>query len=191
MPERDGFEATRRIRADESELGEHTPVVALTADGRPEDRRACIAAGMDDHLAKPFRMDDLERVLERWVRPPAVTEPVPSGAPAEAVGIGVLLDEIGEEAALRLFASWKAETPRRLEAMRDGLDRHDAGAVADAAHVLKSTCGLFGAVRAAETAARAEDVARRGDVVELPDLYDRLEVEISQAILALDAQLTA
>ena len=144
---------------------------------------------MDDHLAKPFRMDDLDRVVMLWVRPPAAAETPPAPA-GDAFGIDVLLDEIGEEAALRLFASWKAETPRRLEAMRDGVDRHDAVAVADAAHALKSTCGLFGADRAAAAAAHAEDVARHGDVVDLPDLYLRLEDEISRAIVALDAQLT-
>jgi CheY-like chemotaxis protein len=66
MPELDGFDACRRIR----ELPGPTstvPVVALTANVLDEDRAACSAAGMNDFLAKPARIDELERVLRRWV----------------------------------------------------------------------------------------------------------------------------
>jgi HPt (histidine-containing phosphotransfer) domain-containing protein len=92
---------------------------------------------------------------------------------------------------VRLFGTWKTETPRRLEAMRVGLNRRDAGAVADAADVLKSTCGLSGARGAARTAAVAEDAARNGNPSELPALYQRLEDQIAQAIADLELQLTA
>ena len=64
MPEVDGFEATRRIRAGEGDG--HLPIVALTASVSPEDRRRCIEAGMDDYLAKPFDRDDLQQVLDKW-----------------------------------------------------------------------------------------------------------------------------
>jgi CheY-like chemotaxis protein len=66
MPEMDGFEATRAIRAGEEGSGRHQPVVAMTANASAEDREQCLAAGMDDHLAKPVRLEDLEAQLRRW-----------------------------------------------------------------------------------------------------------------------------
>jgi CheY-like chemotaxis protein len=74
MPEMDGFEATRRIIAHERLRGlPHTPIVALTGNAIRGDREACIAAGMDDYLAKPFEFDDLVAILDRWL-PEAVAE---------------------------------------------------------------------------------------------------------------------
>ena len=65
MPGIDGMEATRRIRRDGHG---HTPIVALTANARAEDRRACEAAGMDAFLAKPIREAELRACLETWLR---------------------------------------------------------------------------------------------------------------------------
>ena len=72
MPEMDGFEATRLIRAAESrhasapDSGSHLPIIAMTANAMEGDREACLAAGMDDYLAKPLRIETLRRMIERW-----------------------------------------------------------------------------------------------------------------------------
>ncbi|MFO0595306.1 MAG: CHASE domain-containing protein [Myxococcaceae bacterium] len=66
MPDVDGFDATRAIRAWEaSHERARTPVIALTANASAEDRSNCLAAGMDDHLSKPLRAANLEALLER------------------------------------------------------------------------------------------------------------------------------
>lgn len=74
MPEMDGFEAVQRIRAWEERQtvepdspGRRTPVVAVTANAMSGDREHCLAAGMDGYLAKPFRRDELYRILRRWL----------------------------------------------------------------------------------------------------------------------------
>jgi CheY-like chemotaxis protein len=66
----DGLEATRRLREREATAGRaRIPVLAMTANAMQEDREACLAAGMDDFLAKPIRPDELFARLERLARP--------------------------------------------------------------------------------------------------------------------------
>jgi CheY-like chemotaxis protein len=64
MPVMDGYETTRRIRQ-KAEFAE-LPIIALTANALSDERERCRAAGMDDYLAKPFRMDELEALLDQW-----------------------------------------------------------------------------------------------------------------------------
>jgi CheY-like chemotaxis protein/anti-sigma regulatory factor (Ser/Thr protein kinase) len=74
MPNLDGYEATRRWRARESERGAgRLPIIALTANAVAGDRETCLAAGMDDYLAKPFTLTDLSAVLRRHMALPVAT----------------------------------------------------------------------------------------------------------------------
>jgi two-component system, sensor histidine kinase and response regulator len=68
MPEVDGFEATRRVRA---MLGRRIPIVAMTANALFGDRENCLEAGMDDYLSKPVKSGELEVMLQRWLEPVA------------------------------------------------------------------------------------------------------------------------
>jgi CheY-like chemotaxis protein len=66
MPEMDGFEATRKIRALEKERSARTTtIIAMTANAMRGDRESCLQAGMDDYLAKPVDLTLLQAVLER------------------------------------------------------------------------------------------------------------------------------
>jgi signal transduction histidine kinase/ActR/RegA family two-component response regulator len=67
MPVMDGFEASTEFRRREQSTGGHVPIIAMTANALPEDREACFAAGMDDHVAKPVTLGELRRVLDRWL----------------------------------------------------------------------------------------------------------------------------
>ncbi|MEA2687668.1 MAG: hypothetical protein QOD51_275 [Candidatus Eremiobacteraeota bacterium] len=66
MPDVDGFEATREIRRAETTRGGHVPIVAMTANALDGDREACLAAGMDDYLAKPVQLAALRALVERF-----------------------------------------------------------------------------------------------------------------------------
>jgi CheY-like chemotaxis protein len=68
MPQMDGFEATREIRGQQGP-GRRVPIVAFTASALDSDRQQCLAAGMDDFVAKPVRAEDLKAALDRWTGP--------------------------------------------------------------------------------------------------------------------------
>ena len=68
MPRMNGRDAAAEIRAVERDEGRpRTPIIGITASGLPEERHACLDAGMDALLLKPFRLDDLSRMLHRWL----------------------------------------------------------------------------------------------------------------------------
>jgi CheY-like chemotaxis protein len=67
MPVLDGYDATTAIRRAELRTRTHTIVVAMTANAQDADREACLAAGMDDYVAKPVALADLRRILSRWL----------------------------------------------------------------------------------------------------------------------------
>jgi CheY-like chemotaxis protein len=77
----DGFEATRKLRQSETN-GRRVPIVALTANAMAEDRDRCLAAGMDDYLAKPLRPGILRDTLSRWLAG-TTAEPDPQASATE------------------------------------------------------------------------------------------------------------
>jgi CheY-like chemotaxis protein len=76
MPELDGMEVCKRIRAVEKDTGAHLPIVALTAHAMNSDRETCLHAGMDGYLSKPIQMEELAAAL-RTVSPNRAATPRP------------------------------------------------------------------------------------------------------------------
>lgn len=69
MPVMDGYQSTRQIRRSEANSDRHTPICALTANALDDAKYQCQAAGMDDFVSKPFKTNELIRVLSKWLPP--------------------------------------------------------------------------------------------------------------------------
>ncbi len=168
MPEMDGYAAAGEIRRRETP-DRRVPIVAATAHALPGEREKCLAAGMDDYLAKPIRIVELERTLRRWVGPPTV--PLPAGPPpspaleeasaeaariaARLVGVAGERDRAREVAGLFLKGAMES-----LRALREAAE--EPSAFARAAHKLKGSAGSVGAETVAGLAARLEEIGGSG-----------------------------
>jgi PAS domain S-box-containing protein len=159
MPELDGYQAARTIRASEGER--HIPIIAMTAHSMPGDRERCLAAGMDDYLSKPVDPVQLHTVLERWLpespsRPPG-PEPIRARyghevaeeqIPALDVGmIASLRETLTEEMRERLLETFETSLPTCLEEIEAAVERDDRAELRRVAHLLKGSAATLGAAR--------------------------------------------
>jgi CheY-like chemotaxis protein len=172
MPELDGFQVVQAIRERERAAGRHLPVIALTARARKEDRERCLAAGMDDFLAKPIQAVNLWAAIDRVVAtPPRADRPE-----LALIDARVLLSTCGADAAIleKICRTFRARLPDHLTAVRDALRDRDALRLREAAHKL---CGMVSAfsTMAAEVASKLEDHAEGGRIEEARPLVGQLE----------------
>jgi two-component system sensor histidine kinase/response regulator len=186
MPELNGYEATVAIRANEG-ADRHTPIIAMTAGARREDRDRCLAAGMDSYLAKPVSKDALLALVARSVKPgPATSTPAPpvrQATTAEMTIDPVVLDELRvlgkateQDFVGELIDQFIHDTELRLVELRTALDVDDAVAVARIAHAIKGSGGQLGGRRLALSCGRLERKAAHGRLSEAR--IDLREVEV-------------
>ena len=167
MPVLDGFEATRRIRAMETE-GRRVPVIAVTASVMDEDLQRCREAGMDDCLEKPFTLQALRTMLERWLPSDAV--PPPPAPPPGRAAAGIL-----------------REAERCVASIEAAVVAGDTATVRLMAHYGKVACAPVDAAELAAAFARIEEAARGGPGEELRALLPELRGCLSRAADALAA----
>ncbi|AGA26533.1 hybrid sensor histidine kinase/response regulator [Singulisphaera acidiphila] len=187
MPKLDGYAVVTAIRQQEKSLGGHLPVVALTARSQPEDRARCLAAGMDDYLAKPIRTTELLAVIEGLVhsRPsPFQREPTCGDDPHhQLLTASTLLAACGDdETGLReLCEDFQTYAPARLIAVRTALNDHNAAQLREAAHKLAGLLSTF-STPAGNAASDLEERAAHSQLEAAPQLVRRLET-MAQALL--------
>jgi len=148
MPELNGYETTRRIREGRGATRDSSiPIIAITADGMSGDRDKCLQAGMSDHLAKPIELQQLARVLKKWLPLPVdAATPIGGSEPpllkTEAVdvfnGEALVTRLMGDKnLACKVMAGFLSDVPQLLSKLKSTLEKGDAEAVRAQAHTLK------------------------------------------------------
>jgi CheY-like chemotaxis protein len=196
LPVLDGCQATAEIRRREG-AARHTPIIAMTA-GVLEDRQRCLAAGMDDHIAKPVLLAEVRSMLSRWLGT-GVTTPMPAGpAVAAQCDVAVLdesrLNELGRLDATgtavligRLVECFLDRIPVDLADLRAALDQGDAARVTRIAHRLKGAAGTVGSSGMVILCEQLEVLVHAGPTASAGNLLSHLEQEFDRVIRALDA----
>jgi two-component system sensor histidine kinase/response regulator len=193
MPGVDGYQATERIRAEES--GVHIPIIALTANAFAENRQRCLGAGMDDFIAKPFELKRLHEVLGRWLRlseegktaepsPPSDTARTAAGGAIDSEALGRMRDMLAEDFPEFLDA-FHTSADELLATLPKTQAAGDLQALERQAHSLKSAARNAGAQRLAALAEQLEHQAHAGDGSDPDHLIPALSEEYVRVRKAL------
>ena len=206
MPVMDGVTATKAIRS-KPQLS-NLPIIAMTANVMAADRERCIAAGMNDHVAKPIDPDELFTVLLRWIKPRDGISPTPEhAAPAASVSTAaakapetetLVIPGIDTKAALRraggslkryesLLRKFAQLSAGGVEEIRKALAIGDTETAARAAHSIKGSAANLGATAVAEVAAKAESAILSGQGVD--EALRSLEASFATTAAAIRAAL--
>jgi PAS domain S-box-containing protein len=200
MPILDGIQATVEIRAHEAD--DRVPIIALTANAAGGEVDRCIAAGMDDYVAKPFRAVDLIAAVEN------AATPVESGAPPRqsgvfaasspaVVGVDVeglraeLRDAGAEDALGAVLTVFVGDAPIRMAVIDDAITARDMDRIARGAHAYKSSAGTIRAAVLAELLQDLERTAKIGDITGIIALRDRIITAHEAALAQLRAWLAS
>lgn len=195
MPNMDGYEATHNIRQYEHAAGEHVPIIAMTAHAMKGDREKCLAAGMDDYIAKPLHKQELLRVLyehtQAMPHSAHVQSPVFSAIEIEEIDLPAALEEIGgdEQLFCELCQIFVKESQAMMDSLRDALQQEGNAEVYRSAHKLKGALSTLGARRAAEAALVVEELADSGEMEKLSGAVSILEENITRVRVAVSAVL--
>jgi len=204
MPEMGGLEACRAIRGLPG--WQDKPIVAMTANAFNDDRAACLAAGMNDFIAKPVEPDSLYAILQKWLPEHKTSEDVSTIAGAARIprsddqiltrlaqtpgidlqfGLHVLSNRSAKY--LELLRKQNKITPETIAAIRNALAMGDRSAAEAAAHTLKGATGSLGLTALFEAATQLNVLLRAPDsdalrVTELVEALERAQRELAKAL---------
>ncbi|MGL6510113.1 response regulator [Aeromonas hydrophila] len=203
MPVMDGLAATRLLRERE-DVGQHTPILAMTANVMAGDRERCLAAGMDDHIAKPIDPDRLYAALQRWATSFSreVSNRLTASRASPATALLPQLRALGlnaETALQRLMHNWEwyrdllqrfaHQGSQPMESLLAALQTNDREEAHRQAHTLKGIAATLGAGSLQEVSARLESALARGDdaasLLPLAELGLQQQQQLAAGLLTL------
>ena len=203
IPVMDGHTATGAIRELESKNNSRRiPIIALTANAMAGDREKCLAAGMDDHLAKPFKGEALAILVQKWTLGEQPTDYTDAISPETNVDAKQLLDfeifdslrELDAASAnsgflKKLLKTYLDIAPRNIEQISEAISKGDADALKSAAHSLKGSSANLGALEFAELCQSLETKGRQNSLADSPLIFSLLTQHYEELRSNLVAEL--
>ncbi len=188
MPVMDGYEAVETIRRLEGEVST-LPVIAMTANNSVEEKERCLAAGMNDFIAKPLSVESLFRVLESCHQDGVeyVAETVQSSAKSskkysfDLAVVKELQASVGEVFG-SVVEAFVEDTPAYLESLKSAIGKGDSQQVYELSHTIKGSAANFGSTRVSSLAKLLEDKGRAGDILGSDRLYTQLVANVDELI---------
>jgi PAS domain S-box-containing protein len=191
MPKLDGYSAAGEIRRREG-AERHTPIIALTAHTMKGDRDKCLASGMDDYVAKPFRLAAVTALIDR--RPElcstgtqAVRRQHPSGGGVDFFDPAPLSDIGDADTEGELIAMFIDQTTRYLPGLSAAIDTADAEGLQRLAHLLKESAATVGATHIAELCGALCQIAKGDITPEASEINSQLAGALHQTTTAITA----
>ena len=196
MPDMDGYEATRRIRQMRGPVAK-IPIIAITAHAMPGEREKCIAAGMNDYLAKPVSLEQVGAIVRLWASKSSSGEHAAAPADVMEQDDGYVLDRERVSSFLAisrtqdgflegLVKTFRQDVPSRIDALRAAAATGDANDLALAAHAMKSSSGSVGAKRMFAMASSLEQEARSGRLDGAEAAIEQIAAEFRRVMVAYD-----
>ena len=187
MPEMDGYELARHIRDCEARHGHrHVPIVACTANAFAGDSERCLAAGMDDYMAKPVLLDALRAKMRRWL-PTAAADPRESASALDPEVMRELSRGDADTARELLQEFWRYNAVDTL-ALRQALAADDWRGIARAAHRVRGSSASIGAACLANACEELERAARIADAPSVRSAMLRFDHELERLRFRVHAE---
>lgn len=184
MPIMDGLEATRKIRAmEEDEMRHPTPVIAMTGNVMEGEKEKCIEAGMNDFIGKPFTLEALNNVIQKWQQSSLSGEVLNMSIVNEIVD----LSSEGDQTLLgMLLKMYREETPGKIEVLRRHIVSGNHVAAVEIAHDLKSSSLSLGIDYLSTLFAKIEQLAKEDQSRKAEPLLNALLPAYKEACSALE-----
>lgn len=198
MPEMDGYDATRAIRAGNAgEENKHLPIIAMTANAMQGDREKCTNAGMDDYVAKPINLSVLQSVLRKWIlKEEPLTSTQSSAKQIVSTNLPLwdeadALKRLGNKSALlnKIIESFMSDGPKSLLALSKALEEHNSADAQLHSHSLKGAAGNVSALKLQNLSRHLEEAAKNDNLAEVQERFDECKQILNETLKIFETHL--